>query len=319
MVKRKKAIQRRHIDALIAIGDNGSVHKAAKELGVPQSVLSRLLSEAEAIFGVALFERSSHGSKPTLQGSEVLTRARFAFRAIQRVENSVIELRPAVQLGCIPRAMHTFMPRLLTHLHPEIALKESSRQAMKSVNLKITEGSSKLLFDLIASGNLDFAILRNLASPTIHHLANDLVVERLYDERTVIVCSASHPDIDGNALSLARLAKYEWALPEVETTSRLAFDQFWSKHNLNQIQPIIEPRSFESNMALVASTKLISIAPESIARTSVKLGVLRIIKTRNALPASPVMLAFKHVAREDPTLSRFRDIIHIIGKAITNR
>ena len=318
MAVRKKIIQRRHIEALIAIGDSGSVHKAAKELGVPQPVLSRLLLEAENIFGISLFDRSSHGSKPTVHGAEVLSRARFALRAVERVENSVIELRPAVKLGCIPRAMHTFMPKLLSFMHPEIAISKLKSSTTHNIDLKITEGSSKLLFDLIATGNLDFAILRNLASSPISN-ASDLIIERLYDERTVIVCSATHPEINTKSTSLASLSKYSWALPEIETTSRLAFDQFWDKQNLSRIKPIIEPRSFESNMALVANTKLISIAPESIARTYVNLGVLQIINIRHALPANPVMLAFKETAQDDPTLSRFRDIIHAIGKSIQKK
>jgi molybdenum-dependent DNA-binding transcriptional regulator ModE len=67
----KKLLQRRHIQALVAVGDSRSVlHRAARELGMPQPAVSRLLAEAEQILGARLFERSSHGSKPTAQAKQ---------------------------------------------------------------------------------------------------------------------------------------------------------------------------------------------------------------------------------------------------------
>ena len=42
--------------ALVAVGDSQSVHRAARDLGVPQPVLSRLLAEAEALIGARLFD-----------------------------------------------------------------------------------------------------------------------------------------------------------------------------------------------------------------------------------------------------------------------
>ena len=312
-----KKIQRRHIEALIAIDDFGSVHKAAKELGCPQPVLSRTLSETESIFGVSLFNRSSHGCKPTLQGEEVISRSRLALRAMHKVENSAAELRPTILLGCIPRVMHTFMPNLLAYMHPDIAIRQIGFNKSTSFELKVTEGSSKLLFDLIVGGNLDFGILRNQTNPLPNNI-DDIVMERIYDEKTVLICSASHPEIKRKLISIDTLSKFSWALPEIETTSRLAFDQFWENQNLNRIKPIIEPRSFESNIALVASTKLISIAPESIAKAYVKLGVLKIINTRSEIPANPIMLAFKKAAQDDVMLSKFRSLIHLIGKSFIN-
>jgi DNA-binding transcriptional LysR family regulator len=315
MTSTKKLLQRRHIEALVAVGDGLSVHRAARDLGVPQPVLSRLLAEAEAVLGARLFERSSHGSKPTPQGQGVLAHARFVLRAIERLNSVIAEARPTIQLGCIPRAMHTLMPVLLSNLYPVASNGEVQAAAMDAgFHFRVVEGSSKMLFDAISAGSLDFAILR---SPARNASADDdLVVERLYDERTVVICAADHPDIPDSPVALSRLASHGWALPDPETTSRVAFDAFWDEHGLPQIRPVIETRSFESNLAVVAGTRLISIAPESIARSHVSFGDLRIVKVRRALPGNPVMLAFNRMAEEDPGLNDFRRMIHDTARAL---
>jgi DNA-binding transcriptional LysR family regulator len=302
-----KPLQRRHIEALVAVGESHSVHRAARVLGVPQPVLSRLLAEAEGLLGARLFERSSHGSVPTAQGNAVLSQARFALRAIERLNDAITESRQRpIQLGCIPRAMHTLMPGLLARLYPAVPVEASAHAAGTPYQFRVVEGSSKLLFDQIAAGSLDFAILRSVTGND----GNDLVVERLYQERTVIICAASHPTIPDSPIALSRLAGQSWALPEAETSSRVTFDAFWNEHGLPRIRPVIETRSFESNLALVAGTSLISIAPESVARSHVAFGLLRIVKLRRPLPANPVMLAYNRFASEDPLLSGFREMIH---------
>jgi DNA-binding transcriptional LysR family regulator len=307
----RKSLQRRHIEAVVAVGDSLSVHSAARALAVPQPVLSRLLGEAESLIGARLFDRSSHGSAPTAQGRMVLPRARFVLRMMERLNDVMSDTAPPIQLGCIPRAMHTLIPHLLSRVYPEAGHRADGDAGQAAghdggLRFQVREGTSSALFGAVAAGDLDFAILRG----SIRDADDEWVVERLYDERTVIFCAAGHPAIPAAQVSLSRLAGLGWTLPESDTTSRAAFDAFWSEHGLPPIRPVIETRSFEASLALVAGTKLVSIAPESIVRRHVDFGVLRIVKVRRALPGNPVMLAFNRMVLEDPVLGRFRRFVH---------
>ncbi|HTJ98588.1 MAG TPA: LysR family transcriptional regulator [Bordetella sp.] len=310
---KKKSLQRRHIEALVAVGDNRSVHRAAQELGVPQPVLSRLLGEAETLIGARLFDRSSHGSVPTPQGRLILPRARFALRTMERLNDLTAGDTPPIRLGCIPRAMHTLLPHLLERVYPDAGHAPSGEAGAdgaagaagddgNAMRFEVREGNSIALFNALAAGELDFAILRG----NVRDTSAEWVIERLFDERTVVYCATDHPGIPEGQVSLSRLAALDWTLPERGTTSRGAFDAFWSEHGLPPIKPLMETRSFEANLALVAASRLVSIAPESIVRRHVGFGVLRIVKVRRALPVNPVMLAFHRMSAEDPTLSRFR-------------
>lgn len=66
----------RHLRALCAIADTGSVHKAARHLGMTQPSLTTQLRRIEAAVGGRLFTRERTGSRPTPLGRSVLCRAR---------------------------------------------------------------------------------------------------------------------------------------------------------------------------------------------------------------------------------------------------
>jgi DNA-binding transcriptional LysR family regulator len=288
-----KTLQRRHIAALVAVGESLSVHAAARDIGMPQPALSRVLSEAERMLGARLFERSRHGCMPTADGQIVLAQARFVMRGLEELGSIVSGTRPTLRLGCIPRAMYTLIPRVLELVYPPaLKAEELSRGTAASAGsfkLSVTEGSSTQLLEGLSHGKLDFAIFRSASSSP--GTESNLVIERMYDDKVVVICGAENAELSDKALPLRALATWHWVLPDARTTSRQAFDNFYREHGLPPIKPIMEVRSFEANLAVVAGTRFLSIAPESIARRYAKMG-LRIVRTKPALPSSPVMLAY---------------------------
>jgi DNA-binding transcriptional LysR family regulator len=290
---KRKTLQRRHIAALVAVAESLSVHAAARQIGMPQPALSRILSEAEQLLGARLFERSSNGCIPTADGQMVLPQARFVMRGLEELGSILSDIRSTVRLGCIPRAMYTLMPRLLNLVYPVCHDAEKSSRTTEpsswSFKLNITEGSSTQLLEGLSQGKLDFAIFRSASSAP--GTESNICIERLYNDKIVIVCGAENTDLGNKSVPLRTLATRDWVLPDARTTSRQAFDNFFREHDLTPVKPIMEVRSFEANLALVAGTRFLSIAPESIARRYARIG-LRVIGTKPALPSSPVMLAY---------------------------
>lgn len=302
-----KPLQRRHVEAVVAIADHGSVHRAATALGMPQPALSRLLAEAETRLGGRLFDRSVHGSKPTLRGRTVLAQARFALHSMQRLDHAMDASGPVVRLGCIPRAMHTLMPHLLTRLHRREA--PDGRQGPEpALRISVVEDSSMRLFAALREEELDFAVMRHESGPS--GIGKEFAVERLYDERALIVCGRANTGLGAGPVALAELAGHEWILPSPQTTSRAMLERFWARHRLPALRSVIETRTFESNLALVAETPFISVVPEFIARRYERLGLVRILDVRPAFPANPVMLVCSHEARGDAVLELFRGMVH---------
>jgi len=69
----------RHLRALIAIHDNGSISAAAGTASLSQPALTQGLAKLERQFGYTLFERRSGGMVVTAMGAIVVERARAAF------------------------------------------------------------------------------------------------------------------------------------------------------------------------------------------------------------------------------------------------
>ena len=71
----------------VAIAETKSINKAAEQLYVGQSALSRAVKELEAGLGVTLFERSAKGMFPTPDGEIFVRYARTVLKQVDMIEN----------------------------------------------------------------------------------------------------------------------------------------------------------------------------------------------------------------------------------------
>jgi DNA-binding transcriptional LysR family regulator len=129
----------------------GSFSAAARECGLVQSQVSRMIAELEAGLGVRLLSRTTRNVVPTEAGLEFLARIDPALAAIEDAENSVREtgeLRGLIRVG-MPATMgiRVIMPRLsaFTERHPllriELLLDDTWRDlAREAVDVGIRVG-----------------------------------------------------------------------------------------------------------------------------------------------------------------------------------
>lgn len=78
-------LERRHLDAIVAVAESGSVTAAAQRLHIVQQALSRTIADAERLTGVAIFTRVARGMQVTAEGRAVVASARAALQAIAQV------------------------------------------------------------------------------------------------------------------------------------------------------------------------------------------------------------------------------------------
>lgn len=290
--RRRSLLQPRQLEAIVAVASAGSVHAAARALGIPQPALSRLISASESALGIALFERSHAGSQVTERGERVLRQAAFALRALSGVSENAQDSLPAVRLGCIPRVMHVLIPHLLAQI--------SNGDA--KFRLQVSVGTSNEMAGQLEAARLDFVIARRATPPA----GRELEAESLYSEKTVVVCGRRNASVPERACPLAQLAGLPWVLARRGFYSRDSLDALFSAAGLAPIVPVIECDSFESNLSVVAATKFITIAPEFAARRFERLRMVRILRTKPSLGSSPVMLQYRPGQEEHPAFSAFR-------------
>ena len=284
----------RQLEAMIAVGQHGSDHADARALGIPQPALSRLIAGAEKALGVELFARSRSGTRMTRAGERAIKEAAFALHALRSVAEAARDRLPIVRLGCIPRVMHVLIPHLLAELSDTDA----------GFRLQVTVGTSNELANELECGRLDFVIARRTTPDSENCMEVD--AERLYNERTVVVCGRDNRAVGTATYHVRDLVRLSWLLPKRGFYSRDLIDMIVSRAGLPPLVPVIESNSFESSLSVVAATKFLAIAPEFAARRFEKLKLVRIVRMVPSVGASPVMLQYLPRQRSHPAFEPFR-------------
>ena len=134
---------------LDSIARCGTLSKAAKQLHLSQSALSRSIQRLEAELGLDLFDRTKNRMALNDAGELAVERARAVLAEADRMTEALRAVRDA------SRVLHvgTCAPAPLWHLVPAIAEREPDLVVMPEM-LALTELEQGLL-----SGTLDFAIL----------------------------------------------------------------------------------------------------------------------------------------------------------------
>src|SRR6266545_1586772 len=91
-------LEARHLRIVRAIGDTGSLTKAAVVLGLTQPALTHQLHRMERLFGGALFVRDRRGARPTTLGMHVIERARFVLPAAGALEMAILAEYPTLPM-----------------------------------------------------------------------------------------------------------------------------------------------------------------------------------------------------------------------------
>ncbi|ANZ39973.1 LysR family transcriptional regulator [Lentzea guizhouensis] len=189
----------RHLRAICAIGDAGSLSRAATQLGISQPSLTTLLQRVERLVGGRLFERGRAGAEPTPLGAQMLQRARLLLVELDAFGASVAGRGGPVRFGSV-------------HMECVTALYARLEEALDDVTLYVDPSSTGLALAL-ANGHLDAAVIAVDED-------GDLGLPRGVGQRVVvpwvpvyIALPDSHPLADRAEVSLSDLAGEAWVGP----------------------------------------------------------------------------------------------------------
>lgn len=142
-----------HLRYFVAVAENLSFSRAARQLHMAASPLSRRVRDLEHELGVTLFERDSHDVQLTDAGSALLPLAKDA---LSRFDDLPWLLHQ--QLGSAPRTAYI---GVAPGLHPQLreALKTAERGCPAGVELKRWPGSSADLLAAVQRGELATALV----------------------------------------------------------------------------------------------------------------------------------------------------------------
>lgn len=278
----------RQLRLLIAIAEAGNLVGAAKRLNMTQPAVTKGLQEAEASLGFRLFERTNRGVVPTEYGDALVAHARLIVRQLSHATEELQDLHDGTAgravVGSTPAASIDLLPRAIAQL----------RQERPRLSMKIVEGSNDSLLPSLMAGDLDFVIGR---LPEFPH-GELLRQEALFGDIACIVARPNHPALE-QARELSDLERYNWVLPNQESTQRQQIEAAFAIENARVPANAVDSVSYLVHRALVLDGDFLAVWPWQIARPDVKAGRLALLP----FVLRPTLTAIGITTRTDVRLS----------------
>lgn len=294
MVRTVNLRRLRHFDTLYRLG---SYARAADELGLTQSALTRSIQKLEGELGTTLFDRTTHYVRPTGDADRLIRSARDVIAASANLEQEARGLgHPSsgtVAVGSGPYPLQPLLTRAIARfaaVHP-------------GVRVTVTGGPSEQLLETLVDRRLDLVVCNRAKFAASGH-ADEVLCIPLPPEPLMLVCAPDHPLAKGQGDS----ADFPWALPRPAPGSNLP-RALRARFAAGQF-PDYELDSTAACLDMAKSGQAITVVPRALAVDS---GLHMI-----ALPATEVTRDAIHLLRNrsrSALVAAFVEVLRAVAQA----
>jgi molybdate transport repressor ModE-like protein len=294
-------LELRHLAALTAVADEGSLSGAARRLGYTQPAVSQQIANLERVFGLRLLERPRGPGRATLtEAGRVLLGHSNAVRA--RLDAAAADLRAlqegaagTLSVGTIPSAGAQLLPSVLRLLN----------RVSPVADVRLTESASdSRLLELVERGELDFAfIIMPARGPTF-------AAQELLSDPYVLAVARSSPHAAKKAFDLNALAD----TPLIEFGHSQGRIADWLQSRGIEARIVLRSDDNSTVMGLVAEGLGVAILP----RLAVQLRRdVRVVPLRPPLEPRRIGLAWHRERQRTPLGQEFLRAAITVGRNIS--
>lgn len=224
--------------------------KAAKEISISQSALSRAIGKLEQELGAPLFRRGGRDILLTPQGQRFLVHAEKALRELEKGRLEMEEGRDPGH-GVISLS---FMHSLGIHILPQLL--SEFKQLYPDIQFNLNQDNSSVLAQSLLAGRSDVclcSVMVNMEQPAWLYL---------YTEELFAVLPADHPLASRKTLELRELEDEPFITLKPNYSLRILTEQFWA---ISGIRPsiIFEGDDVNTATSLVGAHLGVSLLPKT--------------------------------------------------------
>lgn len=195
--------------AFICLASELNFSRAAAQLHLSASRLTRIIQNLEKQVGAGLLIRTTHDTALTTEGIEFLRSARRIVAEADWVGRRYATHRPASSssftVGCLAGSLYEALPERI----------RAARAALPKLRIRLVETAEELLANQVLSGQLDMGFLY---FPT----ADDELSCKVVSRRPQLVAMApDHPFAGRKSLLLKELSGHSLILPDEVAAPRL--------------------------------------------------------------------------------------------------
>jgi DNA-binding transcriptional LysR family regulator len=251
--------------------ETGSIQRAAKDIGLTQPAVTKVIQELESSLEGALFERSNRGVVPTDLGRVVGRRIKSLLAEFRHMTEELDHFRFGtaghVVVGTLIAASAHLLPMAITRM----------KARAPEVLITIREGPTAQLFPSLATGELDIVVGRlpevelpiSDAFPLKHHA--------LFDDSLSVVIGSRHELGYASITSLSDLAKAPWILPTADSPLRYSVERMFRQASLSLPTDVVESLSVLTNLGVLLESPRVAVMPRVAATQFMRAGLLRIL------------------------------------------
>jgi DNA-binding transcriptional LysR family regulator len=167
--------------AFVLVSEFGNFHRAAEDLALTQSALSRRLKKMEDVLGARLMDRTSRTIRLTAIGEEFLPTAK---RMVREFERSVSNIHDVIQ----KRAGVVTMASVMTIAHnvlPQVIARFA--ESYPAVSVRVMDDVGPKVAEFVATGDAEFGIALDAEDRP------NLEFRPLVEDPYMLACRTDHP------------------------------------------------------------------------------------------------------------------------------
>ncbi|RLK38806.1 LysR family transcriptional regulator [Cupriavidus plantarum] len=290
----------KQLETVALVAELGSLSRAARALGIAQSLVSRAIAQIEGEWGDRLFERTGRGVVLSEFGQRIVPHVRLLLDQSARLQDEVKDAAGIpvglVKIGVLP----SMAPRLVP------ALFEDLRAQAPGVRLHVAEGFSGQLDEALESGHIDLALI-NRYGPGPRQ--DEDVLARV---PTYLICTPAHPFARLTQLPFRKLDGIPLVLPPSPNGFRSILDQHARRLGI-ALDVALEVESLSTMREVALSGCALTILPRLAVAQDMEAGRLAAVEIVD--PRMPRDIAMG-VTRHHPlsraarhVLSRLHDLV----------
>jgi DNA-binding transcriptional LysR family regulator len=282
-------LKTRQLMLIVALAEEGNIHRAAQVLDMTQPAASKLLKDLEDVLEVPLFERLPRGMRPTWFGETMIRHARVALASLHQAHDELTALKAGrfgqVGIGAITSPGLALLP-------PAVALVKREQPGLR-ISLEIE--TSPVLLARLEQGKIDIVVARLSAE----HDKAKLRYVPLSEEPVCAVVRPGHPLLGASDLKLADVVDAGWIVPPAGSVLRHRFELMFQEAGLAPPDNVIETAALLFITRMLQQSDMMCVIAADVARYYASHGIVSVLPLE--MPCH--MDAFGLITRTDRLLS----------------
>jgi len=283
------------IQAFVVTAELGNFSKAADQLHITQTALSRRVQALEAQLDLKLLYRTTRLVELTPVGKEFLPQARAMVsemrNTIARLKESTAQNKGSFTLACLPSMASYLLPQLI----------QRYAKHYPHNRIRMIDASSFEVREAVLKNHAEFGVaIQNEAHP-------DLVESHLLDDALVFICPKKHVLSHQASVSWAEMKGIDLISVSGLMATRISMDYQLSKRGIT-LKSAYEVQHHATAVSLVSAGLGCAILPSSTLPDGERPGLVKVPLVRPTVKRKVALIRRKNV-QLSPAAQIFHDLM----------